>query len=269
MEDRDKEQQGELTNKRIEERRVGVEQRGSPSLRAAITSKAALTSPPLPLEVSIDVRDELHFDKDDDYDKDNVLDSSSTSLSRKRDKEDVAVQRVEKRRRSETGISSTAQGSGSSNKGKERSLEGQSLPYPSQPSSIILSQPSINSSSSSREGSQTSRRGNRSRPSGSGTEERSRLPTSQPESSVSSRIITSAASISVSPPSQSLLASALSSQQPPSTSYMDQIRYLLHILQQPTIGCAFGSNLLSRLAVAPPLIVQLQAIDRAGKEVLL
>ena len=44
-------------------------------------------------------------------------------------------------------------------------------------------------------------------------------------------------------------------------------RYLLHIIQQPTTGCAFGSNLLSRLALAPPLIVQMQVIDRAGREI--
>ncbi|UZJ55147.1 hypothetical protein CBS101457_004467 [Exobasidium rhododendri] len=47
----------------------------------------------------------------------------------------------------------------------------------------------------------------------------------------------------------------------------DHRRYLLHVLQQPITGCAFGSNLLSRLALAPPLVVQLQAIDRAGREV--
>lgn len=41
----------------------------------------------------------------------------------------------------------------------------------------------------------------------------------------------------------------------------------LRIIQQPTSGCAFGGNLLARLALAPPLIVQLQVLDQYGHEV--
>lgn len=44
-------------------------------------------------------------------------------------------------------------------------------------------------------------------------------------------------------------------------------RYHLRIVQQPTIGCAFGNNLLSRLAIAPPLIVQLRVTDGQDNEV--
>lgn len=44
-------------------------------------------------------------------------------------------------------------------------------------------------------------------------------------------------------------------------------KYEMIILQQPTRGCAFGSNLLSRLPCAPPLIVQLKVTDEDGNEV--
>ncbi|CAO1637645.1 unnamed protein product [Sympodiomycopsis kandeliae] len=43
-------------------------------------------------------------------------------------------------------------------------------------------------------------------------------------------------------------------------------RYELIVIQQPQRGCAFGSNLLSRLPCAPPLIVQLRVVDNEGNE---
>lgn len=42
-------------------------------------------------------------------------------------------------------------------------------------------------------------------------------------------------------------------------------RYKLKIVQQPSTGSAFNENLLSRLALAPPLIVQLELLDAQDK----
>lgn len=53
---------------------------------------------------------------------------------------------------------------------------------------------------------------------------------------------------------------------PPMTTYQGR-RYELIIVQEPTRGCAFGSNLLSRLPCAPPLIVQLRVTDESGNEI--
>lgn len=44
-------------------------------------------------------------------------------------------------------------------------------------------------------------------------------------------------------------------------------RYHLRIVQQPEKGCAFGTNLLARLAIAPPLIVQVRVTDLSNKDV--
>lgn len=49
------------------------------------------------------------------------------------------------------------------------------------------------------------------------------------------------------------------------TATMSPVRsarnYRLDILQQPTIGCSFEHNLLSRIGLAPPLILELQVND--------
>ncbi|EPQ26364.1 uncharacterized protein PFL1_06012 [Pseudozyma flocculosa PF-1] len=45
------------------------------------------------------------------------------------------------------------------------------------------------------------------------------------------------------------------------------IRYRLRIAQQPTAASAFGDELLSRLAAAPPLILELDAVDEVGDPV--
>ncbi|PWN33433.1 uncharacterized protein FA14DRAFT_180079 [Meira miltonrushii] len=47
----------------------------------------------------------------------------------------------------------------------------------------------------------------------------------------------------------------------------DGRRYHLRIVQQPEKGCAFGSDVLSRLAIAPPLIVQIRVTDLQNNEV--
>lgn len=44
-------------------------------------------------------------------------------------------------------------------------------------------------------------------------------------------------------------------------------RYELAIVQQPTVGCAFGSNALSRIPCGPPLILSLKITDGSGREV--
>lgn len=47
----------------------------------------------------------------------------------------------------------------------------------------------------------------------------------------------------------------------------DDRRYYLRVAQQPTIGCAFGRDHLSRLAVQPPLIIQIRVTDTNDREV--
>ncbi|PWN93713.1 hypothetical protein FA10DRAFT_299067 [Acaromyces ingoldii] len=47
----------------------------------------------------------------------------------------------------------------------------------------------------------------------------------------------------------------------------DDRTFQLRIVQQPILGCAFGANILSRLAIAPPLIVRLYVINRQGEDV--
>lgn len=43
--------------------------------------------------------------------------------------------------------------------------------------------------------------------------------------------------------------------------------YHLEILQQPSLGCAFENNLLSRIGLAAPLILELQVKDANGQDV--
>ncbi|KAN0061920.1 hypothetical protein ACQY0O_005915 [Thecaphora frezii] len=50
-------------------------------------------------------------------------------------------------------------------------------------------------------------------------------------------------------------------------SAASQRQYRLKIVQQPALGSAFGEDLLSRLAVAPPLILELDAVDGDGNQV--
>ncbi|PWN38911.1 hypothetical protein IE81DRAFT_64036 [Ceraceosorus guamensis] len=45
-------------------------------------------------------------------------------------------------------------------------------------------------------------------------------------------------------------------------------RYALSVVQQPSTGCAFGTNLLSRVSVSPPLILRLRVSEPDGAEVL-
>ncbi|KDN35784.1 hypothetical protein K437DRAFT_230085, partial [Tilletiaria anomala UBC 951] len=42
--------------------------------------------------------------------------------------------------------------------------------------------------------------------------------------------------------------------------------YVLRVAQEPTTGSAFGTNMLTRLPIAPPLIFELVVTDREGKE---
>jgi hypothetical protein len=44
--------------------------------------------------------------------------------------------------------------------------------------------------------------------------------------------------------------------------------YQLHVVQQPSIGAEFGNAVLSRLPLAPPLIVQVIVRDTYGQTVL-
>lgn len=44
-------------------------------------------------------------------------------------------------------------------------------------------------------------------------------------------------------------------------------RYILRVIQSPTTGSAFGTNLLARLALAPPLVVELVVTDSNGNEI--
>jgi hypothetical protein len=44
-------------------------------------------------------------------------------------------------------------------------------------------------------------------------------------------------------------------------------RYSLSIIQQPTRAAEFGTNVLSRLPLAPPLIVKLEVKDPKGNDV--
>lgn len=43
-------------------------------------------------------------------------------------------------------------------------------------------------------------------------------------------------------------------------------RYSLSIIQQPTRAAEFGANVLSRLPLAPPLIVKLEVKDAEGND---
>jgi len=49
--------------------------------------------------------------------------------------------------------------------------------------------------------------------------------------------------------------------------YFLRRRYTLRIIQSPNTGAAFGTNLLARLALAPPLVVELVVTNSEGVEI--